>query len=266
MNNKNLTVPFTIIDAFSEGPFQGNPAAVCLLEAWLDDDTLQRMANQHQLSETAFIVKREKDFHLRWFTPTSEVKLCGHATLAAAYTLYRQVGIESIKFHTLSGELDVTVTEHNVVMTFPIIEPHCLEDSTSFTEGFDKTPQEAWLSSQDLLLVFNHESDIINLTPSLTFIKKLPYRGVICTAPSQKNTIDFISRYFAPAVGVDEDPVTGSAHCILASYWSQRLNQKKLQAYQASQRGGYVSCEVISNERILLSGKGRQYAEGKLYL
>jgi PhzF family phenazine biosynthesis protein len=253
------------VDAFTDEIFKGNPAAVCPLEAWLNDDLLQKIAMENNLSETAFYVKDGNDYLIRWFTPTVEVDLCGHATLAAAFILfnYENHAGNEIKFKTLrSGELTVTKDNDLLTLNFPvdIIKP--VEFSKEIEDCFNIKPIQVFKGKTDYMLVFGFRKDIELLDPDLTQIKKLDCRGIIVTAPG--DNVDFVSRFFGPQSGVDEDPVTGSAHTTLAPYWSKRLNKEHLSAIQLSARKGMLNCRISGN-RVYISGNCRLYLTGEIF-
>lgn len=240
------------VDAFARRPFAGNPAAVCPLMSWLDDGLLQAIAEENNLSETAFFVPSIKGFRLRWFTPTAEVDLCGHATLASAHVLFEILGYpeSSITFETRSGELRVQRQGDLYQMDFPAQPGHICAAPEALIKGLGRQPA-AVLCSADYLAVFDDERDIQSITPDHQQLAQLDRRGVIVTAPG--TDVDFVSRFFAPKLGVPEDPVTGSAHCALTPYWAGRLGKSTLMARQISKRGGDLLCE-LKDERVLISG------------
>ena len=250
------------IDAFTDKPFQGNPAAVIPLETWLPDNTMQSIAEENNLSETAFFVPTSKEFHIRWFTPETEVDLCGHATLAAAYVLFNILGYnkDRIDFESKSGALTVLQKGNWIVMDFPAQIPATCIVPDEIVKAFGKTPIEC-LRSEDYIVVFESESDILSIEPDIDYLKKLDLRGVIITARSRE--YDFISRFFAPKYGIDEDPVTGSAHTQLIPYWARKLGKSKMTAKQVSSRGGEIVCE-LHDDRVLISGKAVKFLEGKI--
>jgi PhzF family phenazine biosynthesis protein len=252
------------VDAFATRAFEGNPAAVCPLEAWLDGGLLQAIAEENNLSETAFFVPSEKGFKLRWFTPVREVDLCGHATLATAHVIFEILGYREpvIAFETRSGELVVTKNAASLEMDFPACPPTPRECSETLAEGLGRRPIEV-LAADDYLAVFDSEATIRAITPNPALLSALDLRGVIITAPGAD--VDFVSRFFAPKFGVPEDPVTGSAHCVLAPYWANRLGRSVLSARQVSKRGGDILCEVKGN-RVLLSGRAVTVMEGEIIL
>ena len=250
------------IDAFASKPFEGNPAAVCQLDEWLPDEIMQSLAEENNLSETAFFIPTGNGFHIRWFTPTSEVDLCGHATLATAYVLFNILGHKSnkVEFNSKSGILTVTKDDEWLVMDFPAQPPVLCDIPKEIVKAFDIAPIE-YLNSEYYIVVFAREiySELSN--PDFEQLKKLDLRGVIITAKSSR--YDFIARFFAPKYGVPEDPVTGSAYTQLAPYWASRIGPKRFNVKQVSSRGGELSCEISGN-RILISGKAIKYLEGKI--
>jgi PhzF family phenazine biosynthesis protein len=248
------------IDAFAQNVFQGNPAAVCPLEAWLDDALMQKIALENNLSETAFFVKEGEAFHIRWFTPTSEVDMCGHATLASAFVLFEILGYEdaAIVFHSKSGALHVRREQQMFVMDFPAQQMLTCKIPQNIKEAFE-IEQIACFKSMDYLLIFENEADVIKAAPNFEKLKNIDARGVIITAKSQE--YDFVCRFFAPKYGIDEDPVTGSAFTQLVPYWSRVLNKDAFRAKQVSSRGGEVLCR-LTGERVEIAGYGVKYLEG----
>ena len=259
-----MKLPIFQIDAFAENLFEGNPAAVIPLEKWLPDELLQKIAQENNLSETAFFIKEGDEYHIRWFTPTVEVNLCGHATLASAYVIFEglDVQVEKITFHSKSGELEVTKKGELMELNFPVATIVKCEVSVEITRAFGKEPIEVW-KSDDYIAVYENESDIVSLAPDFKVLGELACRGIIAT--SRGEDADFVSRFFAPACGVDEDPVTGSAHCALMPYWAKELGKNKLSAAQLSERGGKLQCELLGS-RVLIAGKAKKYLEGKIEL
>jgi PhzF family phenazine biosynthesis protein len=254
------------VDAFTDEIFKGNPAAVCPLMSWLKDDILQKIAMENNLSETAFYIKAGEYYHIRWFTPTVEVDLCGHATLAAAFVLfnYEQHVGDKIRFKSMrSGELTVTRSGELLTLNFPADIITQTEQNTSLGECFNISPLQIFRGKTDYMFVFGSETDISNLIPNLNKIRSLDCRGVIVTAPGEN--VDFVSRFFGPQSGVDEDPVTGSAHTTLTPYWSQRLGKKSLTAVQLSARKGFLNCK-INGDRVEISGNCRLYLKGEIYI
>lgn len=250
------------IDAFSSCVFEGNPAAVCPLDEWLPDETMQSIAEENNLSETAFFVPKDDGFHIRWFTPASEVDLCGHATLGSAYVLYNILGYknEAIQFDSKSGILVVTKQDDWLTLDFPKQPPVYCETPKEIVEAFNKEPIECMMS-EDIIAVFENEIDIESANPNFEQLKKLDSRGVIITAKSMR--YDFVARFFAPKYGISEDPVTGSAYTQLAPYWASKLGKQKFKAKQLSSRGGELYCEILG-DRVLISGKATKYMEGKI--
>jgi len=240
------------VDAFATRAFEGNPAAVCPLEAWLDDGLMQAIAEENNLSETAFFVSSEKGYKLRWFTPVKEVDLCGHATLATAHVLFEMLGFagQAITFETRSGELIVGRKDGRLEMNFPACPPTPCELSETLTKALGQRPLDVF-AADDYLAIFDSEATIRAITPDMALLGQLDLRGVIVTAPG--TDVDFVSRFFAPKLGIPEDPVTGSAHCALAPYWAKRLGKNVLSARQVSRRGGNIGCE-LKTDRVILSG------------
>lgn len=252
------------IDTFTDTPFEGNPAAVIPLETWLPDNTMQSIAEENNLSETVFFVPKDNGFHLRWFTPKTEVDLCGHATLAVAYVLFNILGHnkDRIEFESKSGVLTVLKKDDWLVMDFPAQTPVPCNVPYEIVKAFDRAPIEC-LRSEDYIVVFETEGDILSIKPDLAYLKKLDLRGVIITSRSRE--YDFVSRFFAPKYGIDEDPVTGSAHTQLIPYWARKLEKTEMKAKQVSSRGGELVCE-LQNDRVLISGKAVKFLEGKIEL
>jgi PhzF family phenazine biosynthesis protein len=250
------------VDAFARRAFEGNPAAVCPLQAWLDDALLQAIAEENNLSETAFFVPTEQGYALRWFTPVSEVDLCGHATLAAAHVLFDALGHPGprIRFATRSGELVVERQGGRLAMDFPARPPARCTAPDLLARALGERPIEV-LAADDYLAIFDSEEAVRAITPDLALLGRLDRRGVIVTAPGA--AVDFVSRFFAPKLGVTEDPVTGSAHCELAPYWAGRLGKTTLTARQVSRRGGSLSCEV-KGDRVLLAGHAVTVMEAEI--
>jgi len=250
------------VDAFAEKNFEGNPAAVVPLDRWLPDVVMQAIAEENNLAETAFFVPSEKGFHIRWFTPNSEVKLCGHATLASAYALFTFLGCKekALSFESLYGVLRVTKEDDLLTLDFPVQPPEVCSAPALLTAGLGKAPV-ACLKHDDHIAVFDNEEDVLSIKPNHEALKQLDLRGVIVTAPSSE--FDFVARFFAPKLGVPEDPVTGSAYTQLMPYWSDRLGKLKLQAKQLSSRGGKLLCE-IKGDRVLISGRAVTYMTGSI--
>lgn len=255
-------IPLYQVDAFTDTLFRGNPAAVCPLDNWLSDDLMQRIAAENNLSETAFFVGKNGRYRLRWFTPACEVDLCGHATLATSWVIFNRLGDGSttLRFETRSGELVVKQQGELIAMDFPAQPSERVDIDSRLSAALGKVPGEVWVTD-DVMVVYPSQADIESIQPDSAALALLPYRGIIVTAPG--DDCDFVSRFFGPAVGVDEDPVTGSAHCKLAPYWSERLGKTGLQAKQLSQRGGRVSCHV-NHDRVTLSGAAVEYLQGQI--
>lgn len=253
------------VDAFSERPFAGNPAIVYRLESWLDDGLMQQIAAEHNLAETAFVVKQAEHWHIRWFTPTTEVPLCGHATLATAFVLfniYAEPG-EVLEFQSLSGPLSVSRDGQRLELDFPA-QTMCPNErmikELSIALG---TPVEAAFEGPELLAVLASEAAVRDCQPDLVELAKLPGMGVIITAQGTQH--DFVSRYFAPSIGIDEDPVTGAIHCSLIPYWANRLGKLEMKAFQCSARGGELHCQ-LAGERVKIAGHAVLVAKSTLYL
>ena len=254
------------IDAFTNKLFSGNPAAVCPLTEWLADEIMQKIAMENNLAETAFYVRKGEAFEIRWFTPTLEVDLCGHATLAVAYVLFFLEGFEDELIHFVSprsGDLFVSKNTDGLTLDFPTDVIEKVDITDIFQSCFDIKPVEAYRGKTDVMLVFNNESEIRTLIPSFSNIVKIGCRGIIVTAKG--DTVDFVSRFFAPQSGINEDPVTGSAHTTLTPYWAKRLNKSALTAHQLSERGGILKCK-IKNGRVEISGQARLYLKGEIFM
>ncbi len=257
-----MKIPLYQIDAFASKLFEGNPAAVCPLDKWLPDEIMQSIAAENNLSETAFFVPRGNGFHIRWFTPASEVDLCGHATLAAAYILFNTLGYkkDKIEFDSKSGILTVTKDNEWLVMDFPAQPPVSCDIPEEIIKAFNIEPIEC-LKSEDFIVVFEREIDIESTHPDFGQLIKLDLRGVIITAKSSR--YDFVARFFAPKYGIPEDPVTGSAYTQLAPYWVSKIGPKRFSVKQMSSRGGELTCELVG-DRVLISGRAVKYLEGTI--
>ncbi|MES1950335.1 hypothetical protein S4A8_05728 [Salinisphaera sp. S4-8] len=259
------------IDAFTDRVFRGNPAAVVLLDDWLDDTTLLAIAAEHNLAETAFVVPGDTTHQLRWFTPTCEVELCGHATLASAYVLLHcRTGFRApLRFATRhAGELGVRETDGMLWLDFPSRPAQPLERAPAAVEAALGATSVAWHVGANHLAIFDQAATVAALAPdmrALAACNREDNRGVIATAPADDGIHDFVSRYFAPAHGIDEDPVTGSAHCTLAPYWGARLHKTELAGRQISRRGGTVICR-LADDRVHLGGRAVRYAENQLFI
>ena len=257
-----MELPIFQIDAFSSHVFRGNPAAVCPLEKWLSDETLQSIAAENNLAETAYFVPKNDRFHLRWFTPGCEVDLCGHATLASAYVLFQYLNQqgETIYFDTKSGELTVTRNGDLLTMDFPSRPPTPITPEPGLVEAVGGNPLEV-LAARDVVLVYATEAEVQALSPDMFALTKLDHFGFIATAPGTKS--DFVSRFFAPSKGVPEDPVTGSAHSTLIPYWAGKLGKTDLLARQISKRTGELYCK-LRGDRVKISGYAAPYLRGTI--
>lgn len=257
-----MTIPFYQLDAFTDRRFGGNPAAVMLLDHFLDDATLLAIAAENNLSETAFLVRDDSDYQLRWFTPKVEVPLCGHATLASAAVVMQRLETHrmSVTFHSASGPLTVTKAEGAYILNFPARPSVETTPPAGLAEALGVTPLAVYVNDFNYMAILAHGDIVRALRPDMAGIKALDRPGVIVTAAGE-DTHDIVSRYFAPAKGIDEDPVTGAAHCMLAPYWCERLSKDTLRAYQASPRGGEMTCHLIG-DRVELTGQCVFYLEG----
>lgn len=252
------------VDAFAEKTFQGNPAAVCPLDEWLPSSIMQLIALENNLSETAFFVQEGQDYRIRWFTPASEVDLCGHATLASAHVLYQHLGLTdtTIRFQSRSGLLEVQQANGAYTLDFPTDQLKQEDNTNSLIEEvLGCHPLEVWRGKDDLMIVLASEQAVKNLSPDFTKMKAIPTRGVIATATGAE--ADFVSRCFFPNVGINEDPVTGSAHTTMIPYWSRQLQKTELTARQISARGGNLLCQMLG-ERVKISGTCVTYLEGNI--
>jgi PhzF family phenazine biosynthesis protein len=254
------------VDAFTDRPFCGNPAAVCILEGEPEEWWMQDVAREMNLSETAFLLAHEDGFDLRWFTPTVEVELCGHATLAAAHVLWEDGHLsvdEVARFHTRSGVLEARRLEGWIEMDFPAEVAEMIEPPATLAAALGTTPLSVRRNRMDLLVEVDNEKTLRTLRPEFARIRELDARGVIVTAPALSQRFDFVSRFFAPRVGVDEDAATGSAHCALAPFWSERLGRDSLTGYQVSARGGVVRTR-LDGQRVFLGGQAVTVLRGEL--
>ncbi|MCA9119668.1 MAG: PhzF family phenazine biosynthesis protein [Planctomycetaceae bacterium] len=255
-----------IVDAFTDRPFAGNPAAVCVLEQQRDADWMQAVAAEMNLSETAFVRRLDGDFELRWFTPAIEVELCGHATLASAHALWTEGIVKTgqpIRFHTKSGVLTCTQAGDLIELDFPATPAEAAEPPAGLLDALGAQPNYVGKSKFDKFILVESEKVVRSLKPDFTALRQVPMRGVIVTSPSDDPQFDFVSRYFAPGAGIDEDPVTGSAHCCLGPYWSERLGKIEMTAFQASSRGGIVRVR-LNGDRVLLGGQAVTVMKGEL--
>jgi PhzF family phenazine biosynthesis protein len=259
-----MNIPIYQVDAFTERVFAGNPAAVCLLENWLDDSQLQGIAAENNLSETAFLVRSAEGFELRWFTPATEVALCGHATLASAFVIFEFLNWpqDTVRFQTRrSGELTVKRSGNLLEMDFPARPPVKRQPPSGLTGALGVEPLEILGSAEDILVVLESAEAVRALQPDIAALSAVDCRGTIVTAKGRD--CDFVSRFFAPRVGIAEDPVTGSAHCVLIPYWAEKLGRRKLHARQVSRRGGELFCED-RGQRVGIAGKAVFFLEGTL--
>ncbi|MGC3943520.1 MAG: PhzF family phenazine biosynthesis protein [Chryseolinea sp.] len=259
-----MTLRIYQVDAFTDHVFGGNPAAVCPLDHWIDEQLMQNIAMENNLAETAFIVNKGGQVEIRWFTPTVEVDLCGHATLGAAYALFQFEGHKGDEINFMSprsGKLTVRRDGDRLTMNFPADVFSKIQASEGLTAGVSIKPVEVYRGKTDYMFVYENERDVSSVIPDFAEIAKLACRGVIVTAPG--NEVDFVSRFFAPQSGVNEDPVTGSAHTTLTPYWSKRLNKNTLSAAQLSGRRGQLVCTNL-NDRVEISGSARSYLRGEI--
>jgi len=260
-----MKIPFYQVDAFTDRLFSGNPAAVCLLETWPEDRVLQNIAAENNLSETAFLVGRRADYDLRWFTPTLEIDLCGHATLASAFVIFNFLSPElaAVRFQTASGRLRVERSGELLGMDFPARKAEKRAPVAGLAQALGVHPVELY-GARDIMAVFETEKQIREMSPDFAALEKIKEAfAIIATAPGKK--ADFVSRFFAPNAGIPEDPVTGSAHCTLIPYWAARLGKEKLHALQVSARGGELFCED-RGERVSMAGRAVLFARGELVL
>lgn len=257
--------PIFQVDAFASHLFGGNPAAVCPLTHWLSDQQMQLIAQENNLSETAFIVQNKEHYQIRWFTPNTEVALCGHATLASAFVVFEFLNHKknTIVFYSQSGELHVQKDEHLLQMDFPALPYTKINPAPELLATIGVETREVYKSTFDLLCILNSEEMVRQAQPDLQAIAQLDHRGVILSAPG--NQSDIYSRCFYPACDVPEDPVTGSAHCVIAPYWNNRLGKQKIHATQGLKRQGELWCEV-QESRVLLSGACQLYLSGAIHL
>lgn len=254
------------VDAFASKPFEGNPAAVCLLDGPRPDEWMQHVAAEMNLSETAFPLAEGDGFRLRWFTPTAEVRLCGHATLATSHVLWSEGFLPEdrpARYETLSGRLTATRKGEFIELDFPARPVQPTEPPAGLAEALGVTPRFVGCDVEDVLVLVDDEVQVRGLSPNIPGLACLGARGVMVTAPSARSEYDFVSRFFAPGVGIDEDPVTGSAHCCLAPFWAGRLGRDELVGYQASERGGVVRVR-LEGDRVKLAGRAVTVLRGEL--
>jgi len=254
------------VDAFASSLFKGNPAAICPLDHYLDPELMQAIAAENNLAETAFIVKHQTGYAIRWFTPTVEVDLCGHATLASAFVVFNflQKNTNQVIFYSeRSGELKVTKVGDVLVLNFPIDTIEELPLDPKYYTGLNIAPKQVFKGKTDYMLIYEQEEQILHLKPNFAALSTIEARGIIVTSPGEH--VDFVSRYFGPQSGGDEDPVTGSAHTTLMPYWTKVLNKTKLQANQLSLRGGHLQCELFG-DRVEIGGKCILYMKGEIFV
>ncbi len=253
------------VDAFTDRLFGGNPAAVCPLDSWLPDEVMQQIAGENNLAETAFYVRTERGFHIRWFTPTVEIDLCGHATLASAYVVfhYDNYPRDVVEFASKSGTLKVRRDGELLVLDFPADRVEPVPVPQLLIDALGREPIETYKGKTDFLVVYGVEGHVAGLQPDLADLAMVPARGIIVTAPGRQ--VDFVSRFFAPQVGVAEDPVTGSAHTTLTPYWTARLGKCELTAMQLSKRQGRLTCRQVG-DRVEIAGKAVPYLQGTVTL
>jgi len=252
------------VDAFARRPFEGNPAAVCPLDEWLDGDVMQAIAAENNLSETAFFVREGSNFGIRWFTPWTEVDLCGHATLASAYVLFHCLSYDGdeIRFSSRSGPLGVAREDERLVLDFPLQRPSPCDTPAAIVAAFSLTPREC-LAASDLIVVVDNADQVRDANPDMARLLELDYRGVIITAAG--DDCDFVARFFGPAVGIPEDPVTGSAYTQLVPYWASVQGKTSFHARQLSARGGELFCE-LRGDRVTIAGTAVKFLEGTIEL
>ncbi len=259
-------IPLYQVDAFTCGQFTGNPAAVCVLNAWLPDELMQKISMENNLAETAFIVPEGDDWRIRWFTPVTEVDLCGHATLASSFVVINILETErqEVTFHTMHmGDLVVRKKGDMLELDFPTDTLHKCDLPRMVMESLGKEPVESFMGRSDFLLLFGSEAEILALKPDFRKLAMADGRGIIVTAPG--SDADFVSRFFAPQAGIDEDPVTGSAHTTLTPFWSARLGKTFMTARQLSARKGYLECTLNGN-RTLIAGRAVLFLKGEIFI
>ena len=258
-----------IVDAFTKTPFSGNPAGVCILDNKIDEDLMLNIAKEVNLSETSFVLKQGDSFSIRWFTPTIEVPLCGHATLASAHILWEQKFVNKnlpINFITRKrGLLEIIYENEKIMMNFPQMFITPVVNNEIIQKAFDVKPNFIGSDDTEFLIEVENEKIVANYKPDFDLLKQLQ-KSIVLTAQSTSQEYDFVSRMFAPNLGINEDPVTGSAHCYLAPYWGKKLNKNILTGFQVSHRPGFVECELLNNSRLLLKGHARTVIKGDLFL
>ena len=258
-----MKLPLYQVDAFSSSVFGGNPAGVVPLDRWIDERTMLAIAAENNLAETAFFTRDGDGFAIRWFTPEVEIDLCGHATLASAHILFAKLepGRDAVEFASKSGPLRVSRDGDRLVLDFPVWTPVASAPPAGLFEAIGAEPRETYKGGSDWLLVFENEAQVRALQPDFGALRRVEARGTIATAPGDE--VDFVSRFFAPAAGVNEDPVTGSAHCALTPYWVARLGKNPLRARQISRRGGELEC-TLAGDRVKIGGRVALYLEGSI--
>ena len=261
-----MKIPIYQIDAFSATVFGGNPAAVCPLENWMEDSILQKIAAENNLSETAFFVKEKERYQIRWFTPTIEIELCGHATLASAYVIFNYLApeISTINFYSpLSGTLTVHKETDGYTLDFPANPPKPTDTPKYLVEAIHKTVVACWETKGKLLVLLSSQKEVEQLKPDFSQLAKVEKQGIVFTALGDK--VDFVSRCFFPRIGINEDPVTGSAHTLMIPFWAKRLGRDQLQAIQVSARRGHLKC-ALRQDRVSISGQACLYMKGEIEL
>jgi len=261
-----MSIPIWQVDSFTSRPFRGNPAGVCVLENPRPDQWMQSVAAEMNLSETAFLLPEEDGFRLRWFTPATEVRLCGHATLASAHVLWQEDTVDpsaTILFHTLSGPLSASRRNELIELDFPSRPPHEVAPPSGLVEALEVDAQWIGCDAEDFIVVVADERAVRGLAPDFRALRRVSARGVMVTAPADDQQTDFVSRFFAPACGIDEDPVTGSAHCCLTPFWAARLGKDRMIGHQISARGGAIHVQLAGN-RVMLGGHAITTLRGEL--
>jgi PhzF family phenazine biosynthesis protein len=265
-----MNIPIYQVDAFTNQPMCGNPAAVCPLSEWIADETMQKIAAENNLSETAFFVKRDAHYELRWFTPTTEIDLCGHATLASSHVVFNCLNPPNLEekvigfFSPRSGRLSVEKQGDILVLDFPAFSHNEIAIPEGLAEAIGKKPRQIWETQGRMaMLLFENEEDIKSIQPDMAALRQIPYEAIIVTAKGMDS--DFVSRVFGPRIGIPEDPVTGATHCSLIPYWAERLGKEKLYARQLSKRRGELFCE-LSGERVKIGGHAVLYLKGEIYV
>ena len=255
------------VDAFTRNAFSGNPAAICPLEDWIDAELMQKIAFENNLAETAFFVKKDDVYEIRWFTPAVEVNLCGHATLGSAFVIFDCLKLEAEKvnfYSTRSGDLSVEKQGDRLILDFPRYGVNEIEIDAALVEAVGKKPLQTWETQGNMvLMLFEKESDIAEIAPDMSLLAKIPFDEVIVMAKGSES--DFVSRMFAPRIGIPEDPVTGAIHCSLIPFWAERLGKETLYARQISARGGELFCE-LKGERVKIGGNATLYLKGEIYI